>query len=178
MFLRSGVLSHLEEERDSRLHDQVRKHNLIFGGTTVFPKKSNCFFFNFQVVKFQALCRGHLARRNYQKLKVSVFAKSHYLFPQMYFKKTTLYFPEFFVIVLWETSALGRHSLIRSFGGSSVAWSLIVGRRNQYFPKSVGKLVLDGNYFFILFSRNAVVVILLGCLRLIFKLDVQSGSFL
>ncbi len=44
IFLRSGVLSHLEEERDARLGDQV--------------------------IRLQALCRGHLARRNYQKLKV------------------------------------------------------------------------------------------------------------
>ncbi len=44
IFLRSGVLSHLEEERDEKMTDQI--------------------------VKFQAVCREHLARRRFQKLKV------------------------------------------------------------------------------------------------------------
>merc|ERR1712062_864169 len=41
IFFRAGVLAHLEEERDLRITDLV--------------------------VKFQAYCRGLLARRNYQK---------------------------------------------------------------------------------------------------------------
>ena len=44
VFLRSGVLAHLNEERDEKVTDQV--------------------------VRFQAICRGHLARRRIQKLKV------------------------------------------------------------------------------------------------------------
>lgn len=44
VFLRSGVLSHLNEERDLKVTDQV--------------------------IRFQAICRGHLARRKLQKLKV------------------------------------------------------------------------------------------------------------
>ena len=46
MFLRSGVLGHLNEERDLKVTDQV--------------------------IRFQAICRGHLARRKLQKLKVIV----------------------------------------------------------------------------------------------------------
>ena len=44
VFLRAGVLSHLDEEREDKLRDQV--------------------------IRFQAVCRGHLARRQLQKLKV------------------------------------------------------------------------------------------------------------
>ena len=46
VFLRSGVLAHLNEERDEKVTDQV--------------------------VRFQAICRGHLARRRIQKLKVRI----------------------------------------------------------------------------------------------------------
>ena len=45
MFLRAGVLSHLDEEREEKLRDQV--------------------------IRLQAICRGHLQRRHVQKLKVS-----------------------------------------------------------------------------------------------------------
>ena len=46
VFLRAGVLSHLDEEREDKLRDQV--------------------------VRLQAVCRGHLARRHVQKLKVTI----------------------------------------------------------------------------------------------------------
>ncbi len=45
VFLRSGVLAHLDEEREERLTGQV--------------------------VQLQALCRGYLARKQAQKLKVT-----------------------------------------------------------------------------------------------------------
>merc|ERR1719412_3191348 len=48
VFLRSGVLAHLNEERDEKVTDQV--------------------------VRFQAICRGHLARRRIQKLKTQDIA--------------------------------------------------------------------------------------------------------
>merc|ERR1712038_1527283 len=48
VFLRSGVLAHLNEERDLKLTDQV--------------------------VRFQAILRGHLARRKLQKLKTQHIA--------------------------------------------------------------------------------------------------------
>merc|ERR1719412_2440495 len=48
VFLRSGVLAHLNEERDEKVTDQV--------------------------VRFQAICRGHLARRRVQKLKTQDIA--------------------------------------------------------------------------------------------------------
>jgi myosin heavy chain 9/10/11/14 len=50
VFLRSGVLAHLDEEREDRLTDQV--------------------------VQLQALCRGYLARKQAQKLKVRSFNNS------------------------------------------------------------------------------------------------------
>ena len=45
LFLRSGALSHLEEERDLRLRDRI--------------------------VRLQSVCRGRLARQRFQRLKVS-----------------------------------------------------------------------------------------------------------
>ena len=48
VFLRAGVLSHLDEEREDKLRDQV--------------------------IRFQAVCRGYLARRQLQKLKVCMYA--------------------------------------------------------------------------------------------------------
>ena len=47
VFLRAGVLSHLDEEREDKLRDQV--------------------------IRFQAVCRGYLARRQLQKLKVCMY---------------------------------------------------------------------------------------------------------
>ncbi|XP_059090834.1 unconventional myosin-XVIIIa-like isoform X2 [Tigriopus californicus] len=48
VFLRAGVLAHLQEERDEKLTDQV--------------------------VRFQALCRGHLARKRFQRRKTQDIA--------------------------------------------------------------------------------------------------------
>merc|ERR1712037_588668 len=48
VFLRAGVLSHLDEEREDKLRDQV--------------------------IRLQAVCRGHLQRRHVQKLKTQDIA--------------------------------------------------------------------------------------------------------
>merc|ERR1712203_555790 len=48
VFLRAGVLSHLDGEREDKLRDQV--------------------------IRFQAVCRGYLARRQLQKLKTQDIA--------------------------------------------------------------------------------------------------------
>ena len=52
VFLRAGVLSHLDEEREDKLRDQV--------------------------IRFQAVCRGYLARRQLQKLKVCLYESYSY----------------------------------------------------------------------------------------------------
>ncbi len=49
VFLRAGVLSHLDEEREDKLQDQV--------------------------IRLQAVCRGYLARKQVQKLKVNIFQR-------------------------------------------------------------------------------------------------------